>query len=131
MLAALAGELGIADQVHFAGEVDEPTLEALWREADLFALASHWEAYGMAIAEALKRGVPLALTAGGAAAAQVPAEAGVIAPPGDHAQLSKAMRRLIFSAELRRGMAEVAWQTGRRLPTWPAQIEAFAKALQT
>ena len=61
-LAALAEELGIAQRVRFAGEVTDDALEALWREADLFALATHWEGYGMAIAEALKRGVPVAVT---------------------------------------------------------------------
>ena len=54
-------ELGIARPVRFAGEVDGDALEALWREADMFALATHWEGYGMAIAEALKRGVPVAV----------------------------------------------------------------------
>ena len=73
-LAAAAEEFGIARRVRFAGEVSEAALEALWREADLFALATHWEGYGMAIAEALKRGVPVAVSAGGAAA---PGDAGV------------------------------------------------------
>ena len=66
-LAALAEELGIARRVRFAGEVTDDALEALWREADMFALATHWEGYGMAVAEALKRGLPVAVTAGGAA----------------------------------------------------------------
>ena len=47
-------------------------------EADLFALATHWEGYGMAIAEALKRGVPVAVTDGGAAGNLVTPEAGVV-----------------------------------------------------
>ena len=60
-LSPLAEEFGIASRVRFAGEVTAAALEALWREADLFALATHWEGYGMAVAEALKRGVPVAV----------------------------------------------------------------------
>ncbi len=127
-LAALARQLGVADQVRFAGEVDDPTLDELWRHADLFALASYWEGYGIAVAEALKRGVPVAITTG-TAAALVPPEAGVVCPPGDHNQLSKAMRRMIFGTTLRQEMAEAAWQAGRALPSWRTQIEAFAAAL--
>jgi len=125
----LAEKLGIAAQVRFAGALDEADLERLWQGADLFALATHWEGYGAAVADALRRGLPVAVTSGGAAAALVPAEAGVVAPPGDHEQLSKAMRRLIFSPGLRREMAEVAWRAGRGLPDWPTQVRAFATAL--
>ena len=128
-LHGLAEQLGIAAQVRFAGALDEASLERLWQGADLFALATHWEGYGTAVADALRRGLPVAVTSGGAAAALVPVEAGVVAPPGDHVQLSKAMRRLIFSPELRREMAEVAWQAGRTLPDWATQVRALATAL--
>jgi glycosyltransferase involved in cell wall biosynthesis len=127
-LATLAEELGVADQVCFAGEVDNAKLEELWLGADLFALASYWEGYGIAVAEALKRGVPVAITTG-AAAALVPPEAGVVCSPGDRDQLSKALRRMIFGTALRRGLADAAWQAGRALPSWQTQIEAFAAAL--
>jgi len=126
--AALVQQLGVADQVRFAGEVDDAALDEQWRGADLFALASHWEGYGIAVAEALKRGVPVAITTG-AAAALVPPDAGVVCPPGDHNQLSKAMRRMIFGTTLRQQMAEAAWQAGRALPSWRTQIDAFAAAL--
>jgi glycosyltransferase involved in cell wall biosynthesis len=129
-LVALTEQLRIGDRVRFAGEVDEATLETLWRGADLFTLASHWEGYGIVIAEALKRGLPVAVTTGGSAAALVPAEAGVICPPGDHAQLSKALRRVIFGTALRQAMADAAWQAGRDLPSWETQIRAFADALR-
>ncbi|MEO9191998.1 MAG: glycosyltransferase family 4 protein [Acetobacteraceae bacterium] len=129
VLAALSEQLGIGAQVHFAGALDQPTLEKLWRKADLFALATQWEAYGSAVAEALRRGLPVAVTSGGGAAALVPAEAGVVAPPGDVEQLSKAMRRLIFSAALRAEMAEIAWQAGQTLPDWTTQVRTFVAAL--
>ncbi len=129
MLAAMAEELGIARRVRFAGEVTGATIDALWREADLFALATHWEGYGMAIAEALKRGVPVAVSAGGAAGNLVTPESGVVIPVGDHNNLSKALRRMIFGTGLRREMAEAAWQVGQTLPSWSTQVREFAQAL--
>jgi len=128
-LTALAEQLGVDRRVRFAGEVTGGALEALWREADLFALATHWEGYGMVVAEALKRGVPVAVSNGGAAGHLVTEEAGVVCPAGDQVNLSKALRRLIFSKELRRGMAEAAWQVGQSLPSWQTQVRDFAQAL--
>jgi len=128
-LVALVADFGIARRVRFAGEVGHGALAALWRGTDLFALASYWEGYGMAIAEALKRGVPVAATAVGIAPTLVTAENGIVVQPGDRDTLSKALRRAIFSNDLRRDMAEAAWQTGRMLPSWDEQSRAFAAAL--
>lgn len=128
-LEALAADLGIASRVRFAGELDAPALARCWQRADLFALASDWEAYGTVVAEALKRGLPVAISSAAAAGLTVPVEAGVIAPPGDHEQLSKAMRRLIFDTALRRATADTAWEAGRLLPDWPTQARAFVTVL--
>lgn len=128
-LAALAEELRITHRVRFAGEVVDGALEALWGGTDLFALATWFEGYGMAVAEALKRGLAVAVTSGGAAASLVEPEAGVVCEPGDIEQYSKALRRLIFGAELRREMAQVAWQIGQRLPGWETQAQAFVRAI--
>ncbi|TCZ65508.1 glycosyltransferase family 4 protein [Roseicella aquatilis] len=129
-LRALAEKLGIAQRVTFAGELEAEALEALYRRADLFALATWWEGYGMAAAEALARGLPLAITAGGAIADLVPVEAGAVSPPGDVVSLTKALRRMIFDAEMRREMAEAAWQAGQRLPRWEDRAAAFAAELE-
>jgi glycosyltransferase involved in cell wall biosynthesis len=128
-LAHLAEELGIARRVTFAGELAPETAEELWLGADLFALTSWYEGYGIALGEALRRGVPVAVTSTGAAPTLVPPEAGVVCAPGDVEQLAKALRRLIFDARLRREMAEVAWQTGRALPSWQQQAGLLAAVL--
>lgn len=128
-LYALAEQLGIAQRVTFAGEADPATLDSLWRDADMFALATQWEGYGMAIAEALKRGLPVAVTAGGAAGAQVSPRSGVVCAIDDEATLSKSLRRMIFDGDLRREMAEAAWTEGQALPDWPTQVSKFAAAL--
>ncbi len=128
-LAALADERGIAARVTFAGEPDAAAIERLWQGTDLFALASNWEGTGAATLAALRRGIPVAVTAGGANAEAVPPEAGVVVQPGDADGLSKAMRRLIFAPALRKTFAETAWQTGRALPDWTTQARAFLDAL--
>jgi len=128
-LHALAAQLGIEARVRFAGAVVADELETLWRNADLFALATQYEGYGMAIAEALKRGLPVVITAGGAAGTLVPPDGGVVCPVGDEEVLSKSLRRLIFDAGLRRDMADVAWASGRTLPHWHEQARRFAGAL--
>lgn len=128
-LMALTEQLGIAHRVRFAGELVGEALEAAWQAADLFALATHYEGYGMAIAEALKRGLPVVVTAGGAAGALITPEAGCVCPPGDRDQVSKSLRRLIFGRDLRRFMAEQAWQIGQTLPSWETQAAVFAAAL--
>ncbi|MBC7635371.1 MAG: glycosyltransferase, partial [Acetobacteraceae bacterium] len=71
-LAALAEELKIADRVDFAGVLTGPALDLQWAKTDLFALATRFEGYGMAIAEALAHGIPFAVTRGGAAGDGMP-----------------------------------------------------------
>lgn len=128
-LRALAEQLGIARRITFAGEADPAGLASLWQGADIFALATHWEGYGMTIAEALKRGIPVAITAGGGAGLLVTPLSGVVCAPGDEVTLSKSLRRLIFDRDLRRATADAAWAEGRALPDWAAQARLFAQAL--
>ncbi len=128
-LMALTEELNLGPRVRFAGEVTGQNLKALWRGADIFALATHYEGYGMAIAEALKRGIPPVVTAGGAAGNLLTPDSGCVCPPGDRDQLSKSLRRLIFGDGLRAEMAEAAWRIGQTLPSWPQQSALFAQSL--
>ena len=129
-LAALAVELGIAQRVTFAGGLSGPELEAAYARSDIFALATHWEGYGMAAAEALARGLPCAITAGGAIVDVVPRAACVLAQPGDHASLSRALRRVIFDPALRTQMANAAWAAGQALPRWEDRAAAFVTELE-
>jgi glycosyltransferase involved in cell wall biosynthesis len=124
-LQALAEDLRIVQRVRF---VDDAT-EAVWAGTDLFALPSYFEGYGVAIAEALRRGLAVAVTNVGAVPTLVGPEAGVVCVPGDVEQYSKALRRLIFDRPLLRDMAEVAWQAGQLLPGWDEQAARLAAVL--
>jgi glycosyltransferase involved in cell wall biosynthesis len=128
-LRSLAQTSGLGSRVVFDGACPPGRLESLWQTADIFVSGSCFEGYGMAVAEAVRRGLPLAVTSGAAAAEVVPLDGSVIVPPGDHVQLSKALRRLIFSAPLRQTLAEASWQAGRAFPTWADQGRLFAELL--
>ena len=130
-LHALATELGIAGQVTFAGVPEDTALEALWDRTDLFALATHWEANAWATMQAFRHGVPAVLTEGGAAAAAITLQNGIVVPPGEAALLSRALRRAIFDTRLRAALAEAAWETGRALPGWPEQARRLVALLPT
>jgi glycosyltransferase involved in cell wall biosynthesis len=124
-LRALAEELAIGRRIRFVEDVTE----ALWMQADLFVLTSYFEGYGVAIAEALRRGLPLAVTNVGTVPTLVGPEAGVVCAPGDAEQISKAIRRLVFDRTLRHDMAEVAWESGQSLPSWDEQAKRLAALL--
>ncbi len=130
MLATLAETLKLTPRIRFAGALEGDALEQAWDRADMFVLTSAWEGHGMAVANALKRGLPVAVTRGGAAASLLPMEAGIIVEPGQHADLSKAMRRMIFDTDLRRMMADTAFAAGAILPGWDTQAKLFAAALE-
>ena len=130
-LHALADSLGLGSRVRFAGTLVGEALEALWQSADIFALATHYEGYGMVIAEALKRGLPVVVTKGGAAGDLLTPDGGLACPVGDRDQLSKSLRRVIYGAELRRAIADEAWKLGQMLPSWVDQAALFARSLQS
>ena len=127
--ADIAGH-ALKDRVAVLGAVSPQQLAKLYAEADAFALASHFEGYGMAYAEAVAYGLPVIGTHGGAIPDTVPPEAGLLVPPGDIAALSEALRRVIGDSELRRRLASGARAAAVQLPTWRQSAEIFARALE-
>ena len=92
-LEALAGELGIADDVAFLGLVENPF--AYMARADLFVLSSLWEGFGNVVAEALAIRVPVISTACPYGPAEIlkRGEYGDLVPVGDWQALADAMTR--------------------------------------
>jgi glycosyltransferase involved in cell wall biosynthesis len=129
MLHALASGPGLSGRVTFTGPCTAAELEVLWQSADIFVSGSQYEGYGMAVAEAVRRGLPLAVTKGAAAPEVIPLAGSVVVETGDALQLSKGLRRLIFDRAARLALADAAWEAGRKLPTWESQARRFASLL--
>ncbi len=133
--SATAGELAAAiahkrlhRRVSLAGAVSASELSALYRDADVFVLASRFEGYGMAYAEAIAHGLPVIGTRTGAIPDTVPAGAGILVPPDDVSALAVALRSMISHQRLREHCAGVA--RAAPMPTWDAAAQTFLDVLQ-
>ena len=122
-------EADLADQVSFSGDLDAAALDEAYDRADLFVLPTFHEGYGMAVAEALARGIPVVSTATGAIEDLV-GDAGIVVAPGDLAAFTAALSLVLGDADLRARLAANARAVRDRLPTWDAAAEAMAGALE-
>jgi glycosyltransferase involved in cell wall biosynthesis len=112
------------------GAQPDARIAALYAGADLFVLASRFEGYGMAYAEAIAHGLPIIGTTGGATIDTVPAEAGVLVEPDDVNALARALRLMIENTDERRWFATGARAAAERLPTWPDSARLFAGVIE-
>jgi glycosyltransferase involved in cell wall biosynthesis len=121
---------GLDDRVMLAGELDESALSRAYDSADGFVLATLHETYGMAVAEALARGLPVIASRTGAIAQLVEPDAGCVVAPGDAGALARALTGFLGDAGLRRRFAEGARRVRDRLPTWVDASAEMATALE-
>ena len=121
----------LGNRIAVLGAVSPQRLEALYAEADVFVLASYFEGYGMAYAEAVAHGLPVIGTRAGAIPDTVPPDASLLVDPGDAPALATALCRVIGDADLRRRLAGAARAAAPQLPTWQHSAEIFARALET
>lgn len=120
---------GLGDKITLAGTVVPATLERFYASADLFLMPSLFEGYGMVLAEAMARGLPIVCTTGGAAAETVPDTAALKVPPGDVEALGRALVLAMSDRKLRARLADASWEAGRRLPTWNETARRIAAVI--
>lgn len=124
-------ELGLDEQVQLVGEREEAGVDRAYDDADVFVLASHHEGYGMVLAEALAKGLPVVSTTAGAIPQTVPADAARLVPAGDVNRLADALAEVVGSFDRRQAMAAAARRASRSLPTWDAAAERFVSVLRS
>jgi glycosyltransferase involved in cell wall biosynthesis len=117
--------VGLVDRIQLAGPLTGDDLAAAYAGADLLVLASRAETYGMVVAEALARGIPVLATAvgglpetlGRAPDGSVP---GLLVPPGDPATLAAALRHWLAEAAVRGELRRSARARRTTLTGWAA-----------
>jgi glycosyltransferase involved in cell wall biosynthesis len=122
-------QLDLEARVMLAGEVDAATLAEYYQQADLFVLATRFEGYGMAIAEALAHGLPVVSTNVDAIAERVREDAGLLVAPDDAEALSSALYRVVIDAALLESLAAGAALMRNTLPRWPDSCAVMSRIL--
>ena len=136
-------ELGLEKRIRFPGEVDPEELDHLYHHASVFVLPSHHEGFGMALTEALARGLPVVSTTAGAIPGTVPGDVGQLVPPGDAPALALVLGGLLGGeaggggtspdggAGLREHWSRAAAAHAAALGSWEAQGRELRRALES
>jgi len=128
-ITSRAVELGVADRITMTGALADDDLNAAYRAADLLVAPSRAESYGMAIADALARGIPvIASNVGGIPLTVSPGRAAILVPPEPQA-LSRALERWMLDPALRRTLKAEAVRSRTSLPRWRETVDRVAEAL--
>jgi glycosyltransferase involved in cell wall biosynthesis len=122
---------GLGERIALLGAVSPQRLAALYAEADIFVLASYFEGYGMAYAEAVAHGLPVIGSNAGAIPDTVPQHAGLLVTSGDVPAFAQALRSVIGDQDLRQRLAAAARAAAPQFPTWRQSAASFARTLET
>ncbi|MEU7381696.1 glycosyltransferase family 4 protein [Streptomyces sp. NPDC042207] len=133
-LRGLIAEHGLQDRFQLAGPRAGAELDASYAAADLMVLASYAETYGMAVTEALARGIPvLATDVGGVGEAVGRAPdggvPGILVPPEDPAALAAELRGWFGEADVRRRLKSAARGRRAALDGWANTARSLAGVL--
>lgn len=130
-VAERGARAGISDRIRWAGVLEGDALQSAYRRADLLIAPSRTESYGIAVGDALRRGIPvIASRVGGLPEAVRPAEAGLLVPPDDPAALADALERWMTDPALRSRMRRAARAAARQRPAWSDTALAIDRALK-
>jgi glycosyltransferase involved in cell wall biosynthesis len=132
-IAALRTQIqdaGLEKRVSLVGEMTGDALDAAYQSADLFVLPTRYEGYGMVVAEALARGMPVISTRTGAIADLVGTSAGLLVPPGDGDAIRDALTRALSDASVRASLREAARRAREHLPRWPQSCASMSQVLE-
>jgi glycosyltransferase involved in cell wall biosynthesis len=125
---------GLGDRVRFAGPRTGPELDRAYAAADVLVHASYAETYGMVVAEALARGLPvIAADVGGVTEALGHGEngtpPGLLVAPGDSQAFGDALRAWLGDADLRGRLRRAARERRASLRPWAATAAVLADVL--
>jgi len=125
-LKQLAARRGVP--VRFRGHVPPSRMPSLYAAADVYALVSRYEPFGVAVREAAAAGLPIicSRTAGAAGDVAIDGRNAMLVNPHSVEEIAGALERLASDAALRRRMGDESRAIDRE--TDGSEVEAFVDA---
>lgn len=117
------------DSIRVRGTVSDDELQRAYLVADVFALPTRFEGYGMVFAEALAFGLPVIACGVGPLPELLGPEAALLTQPGDVPALAEALDGLVGDHDLRHRMAAAARRRAKELPAWGDTVREFREVL--
>lgn len=111
-----AQQLGVADRVHFAGQLSDAQIRACFTHALFFAFPSLIEGFGLPVLEAMASGCPV-LTSNCSSLAEIAGENAVLVDPRKVESIAAGMHKLLTDPALRQRLAQSGQQRAATF-TW-------------
>lgn len=112
-------ELGLAEQTLFPGRLSHDVLPLYYAAADVCAIPSHYEPFGLVAIEAMACGTPVvASNVGGLKFTVVPEETGLLVPPKDSAAMAGAIEKILANELWAKKLGIQASEQVRRKFNW-------------
>lgn len=118
-------ERGLQDAVHFVGPLHGPDVVQAYVDADVFALPSYTENFGMTVAEAMACALPVVISDQVNIHAEVSQAGAGLVTHCDAGEVASALVDLLHDAERRRSMGEAGRRLVQEKYTWPAIVHAL------
>ena len=123
-IAAYIAEHGLRDEVVVTGEVSDGELARWYARADLFALFSHYEAFGLVFFEAMAYGAPV-LSHDVGSNRELLHTGAVVTPRFDRQEAVARLTGLVNDDDTRRQLGADARDYALAEFTWPAVAEKY------
>ena len=124
-LFARVTQLGLAEDVLFAGYVPNDELPWWYRAATLFVFPSLFEGFGLPVLEAMACGTPT-IASNASSLPEVAGDAAILVDPYEKEGLVSAMERVLDDAGLRRTLSSVGVRQASQFPWSRTAAETIA-----
>lgn len=120
---------GLSGHIELTGELTTPALEAVWGRTHLYVASSFYEGYGMAISEALCRGVPVISTPSGAVAGWA-GEAATLVDADDPQDMAARIAAMMSDIATYGAARKKAMRFAAALPSWQENMAQVGEGLK-